>query len=138
MKYLSQEWPPKKYGIGPAALAALLLFVGGVTAATPENPEPSLPVIDLGQIPDGTYEGIATNRGFAYQVSTTVHQHRITQIQILKNKTSRYGRKAEGLIPLILSQQKPDVDGIFGATRCSTGLKKAVADSLRKAQPGNP
>ena len=135
MKKLRQEVRSKTCGFG---LTALLLLAGCVTAPTPEKTEPALPAIDLGLIPDGTYGGTATNRGFVYQVATTVNQHRITHIQILQNKDSRYGRKAEGLIPLILNQQKPDVDGISGATLCSTGLKHAVADSLRKAQPGNP
>jgi NosR/NirI family nitrous oxide reductase transcriptional regulator len=70
-----------------------------------------------------------------YQVEVTLLDHRLTKIQILSNKNSRYGRKAAGVVPLIIEQQKAGVDGISGATRCSTGLKRAVSDALLKALP---
>lgn len=88
------------------------------------------PAVDLSTVPDGVYEGEALYRKFTYRVATTVKDHRITDIQILSNKDSRHGRKAAGVVPLILREQRPDVDGISGATLCSTGLKRAVAESL--------
>lgn len=96
------------------------------------------PAVDLTRAADGVYPGSAEHRGFTYQVEVTLLNHRITQVQILSNKNSRYGRKAAGVVPLIIEQQKAGVDGISGATRCSTGLKRAVSDALQKALPVAP
>lgn len=96
------------------------------------------PTVDLTRAADGVYQGSAEHRGFTYQVEVTLQNHRMTQIKILSNKKSRYGRKAVGVIPLIIEQQKAGVDGISGATRCSTGLKRAVSDALQKAIPVAP
>lgn len=93
------------------------------------------PAVDLTRAADGVYRGSAEHRGFTYQVEVTLLDHRLTKIQILSNKNSRYGRKAAGVVPLIIEQQKAGVDGISGATRCSTGLKRAVSDALLKALP---
>lgn len=112
----------------------LLALSAGCTSpsSSPSSPV-EIPTADLSPVPDGIYPGRALHRGFTYQVATTVRDHHITGIQVLSNKNSRHGRKAEGVIPLIVAQQTPGVDGISGATYCSTGLKLAVADSLRTA-----
>lgn len=117
-------------------LLLLALGVGCNTTSPAAKSTTAIPAVDLGRIPDGTYPGQAVHRGFTYKVSTTVQDHRIVGVQVLSNKNSRHGRKAEGVIPLIVAQQTPGVDGISGATYCSTGLKLAVADALQKAVPG--
>lgn len=113
-------------------IAVLFLLASGCT--TTERPASGpFRKPDLGQVSDGVYPGIAVHRGFEYRVATTIAAHRIADIQIAQNKNSRYGRRAEGVIPLIIQRQQPDVDGVSGATLCSTGLKRAVEDSLLKA-----
>ena len=118
--------------LGCAAFSALLAAAGCATPAAPKTTEVIYPAVDLARTPDGTYRGAAEHRGFTYEVEATVKAHRIADIQIVKNKKTRYGRKAEDVIPLVLEHQRADVDGISGATLCSTGLKKAVADALQQ------
>lgn len=117
-------------------IAGVLLLISlGCMAPAGGPKEEVYPAIDMSAVPDGVYEGAALYRRFTYRVATTVKQHRIIDIQILANKDSRHGRKAAGVVPLILEEQRPDVDGISGATLCSTGLKQAVADSLVRSMP---
>lgn len=116
--------------VARSVLLALLLG-GGVTSLAADRAGGDVPAVDLGRVADGVHRGSAEVRGFMYEVETTVRDHRIVSIEVLKNKKSRYGRKAVGVIPLILAQQKAGVDGVSGATHCSTGLKRAVANSLQ-------
>lgn len=120
-----------------STVAVGLVLLTGIGCMAPKGgPEKaSLPAVDLASVPDGVHEGAALYRRFTYRVATTVKQHQIVDIEILANKDSRHGRKAAAVVPRIIQEQRLDVDGISGATLCSTGLKQAVADSLVKAMP---
>jgi uncharacterized protein with FMN-binding domain len=95
-----------------------------------------LPVqdVDLTTIPDGSYTGSFTHDDIHYEVESTIKDHTIVAIEILNNKKSRWARKAERIIPVILERQTANVDGISGASISSMLLKKAVEDSLLNGQ----
>jgi uncharacterized protein with FMN-binding domain len=88
---------------------------------------------DLKQIPDGVYQGAETYAGFVYVVEVSIENHLIKSLDILENRDSPYARYAEGIIPRILTQQSPNVDGITGATTTSKCLMKALESALEGA-----
>ena len=88
---------------------------------------------DLSRIPDGTYQGAETYAGFVYIVECDMKDQRIEQVRIVENRDSPYARYAEGILPRILSQQSPNVDGITGATTTSKCLMKALEMALEGA-----
>lgn len=93
--------------------------------------------VDLNRVPDGSYEGEFTYGGFTYRTRTRVINHRITDIQVSENRGTRHARKAEGVIPRVLSEQTPDVDAVTGATTTSKALLKSIEISLTAgASPG--
>jgi len=96
--------------------------------------------VDLATVPDGAYEGSFEHKGFTYEVRTTVAGRRIVKIDVLKNRTSSYARKAEGVIPRVIAKQTPNVDAVTGATKSSKILLKAVENSLtiRTKPAGGP
>jgi len=90
--------------------------------------------VDLQTVADGEYPGSFSYGGFTYQVATTVKGHAIVDVKIVQNKKTRHATKAEGVIPLILEHQTPNVDGVSGASISSKALKKAVENSLLAGQ----
>jgi len=88
---------------------------------------------DLTQVPDGIHRGSVTYSGFEYTVAVRVRESRIEGVVVVENRDSDYARFAEGIIPRVLEQQSPDVDGITGATTTSKCLMKAVETALEGA-----
>jgi uncharacterized protein with FMN-binding domain len=95
----------------------------------------SMPIasVDLSTARDGTYRGSYSYGSFTCVVQTTVKSHRIETITVIKNRSTLYARKAEGVIPRVLEAQSPDVDAVTGATTTSKALLKAIENSLRDA-----
>ena len=91
---------------------------------------------DLSHFPDGVYQGEATVGGFTYRVEVRVADHRLTAVKILQNRTSKYARFAQGIIPRIMKHQNANVRPITGATTTSKALMKAVEDALNPQVPG--
>jgi len=87
----------------------------------------------LNEVPDGIYQGTASYSGFEYRVAVTVTDASIVSIDVLQNRASDYAQFAQGVIPRIIKNQSPDVDGITGATTTSKCLMKAVETALEGA-----
>lgn len=109
----------------------LLLFLVSCESAEMKRVR-AMPIadVDLSTIPDGAYRGGFTYGKFTYEVRTVVKNHRIDTIDILKNRNSKYAKKAAGVIPRIVEKQTPNVDAVSGATTTSKALMKAVENSL--------
>ncbi len=117
---------------GSAVLISVVFGVMGyLDLEKYRNLEISTP--DLRQIQDGTYQGAETYAGFVYLVECDVQDQMIKEVRIIENRDSPYARFAEGIIPRILTQQSPNVDGITGATTTSKCLMKALETALNGA-----
>ena len=85
---------------------------------------------------DGIYTG--TGRGYRpnLQVSVTIKNGKIADIQIASNnETPRFAEQPFAVVPNeIVQAQSTEVDGVSGATRSSNGIKQAVEDALSKAK----
>jgi uncharacterized protein with FMN-binding domain len=89
--------------------------------------------VELAKINDGTFRGDFTYGNFKYEVQVTVQEHRIQQIDVLKNREeSEYAKKAEGVVEKVLKSQSLKVDAVTGATTTSKALLKAIESALTK------
>lgn len=84
---------------------------------------------------DGTYTEAAKGKNGTFDVTMTITDGKITDIQTgANNETSDIGGKAiSDLPPEMLKEQTYDVDVISGATITSNAIKNAVAKCLEHA-----
>ena len=59
-----------------------------------------------------------------------VENHKIENIEIIKNRDSFYARLAEGITHKIIREQKVNIDAVTGATTTSKILMKAVETAI--------
>ena len=85
----------------------------------------------LSNINNGTYVGSFDAIMNAAEVSVTVYNHKITDINIDKLKTLK-GQPAVRITDEVLSSQSLDVDTITGATKSSLVILKAIEIALEK------
>jgi len=89
-----------------------------------------------GQYKDGTYTGEGVGFRPGMQVSVTVKNGKISNIEITSNNdTPGYFDQASSVIPSeIIKAQSTSVDAVSGATRSSNGIMSAVEDALKNAK----
>lgn len=112
---------------------ACLSFVSLASCMSPEvNAVRAMTIqaVDLSKVPDGTYEGSYAYGSFSYVVSVHVDNGQILAIDILKNRSTKHARLAEGVVTRVLSEQRTDVDAVAGATTTSKALLKAIENAL--------
>lgn len=85
--------------------------------------------LNLSQVKDGTFLGSCDAIFVAADVSVTVKNHKITEIQLIRHKTER-GQTAEIIPQKVVQAQSLQVDTISGATNSSKVILKAVETAL--------
>lgn len=85
--------------------------------------------IDLSNVSDGTYEGAYKATPIEVNVSVTVVNHIITDIDITKHVTGQ-GESAEVIIEDVILEQSLEVDLVSGATYSSKVILLAIFDAL--------
>lgn len=86
--------------------------------------------IDLTQVEDGLYKGEFTYSDFTYVVEVKVESQKITNINILNNRNTKYSKNAESVVAKVIQKQTLDVDVISGASTTSKALLKAIENAL--------
>jgi uncharacterized protein with FMN-binding domain len=117
-----------------AIVAIAAIFLGSCTS-TEVRETRALPIerVDLSAAKDGSYQGEFAYGSYTYRVEVMIAGRRISDIKILGNRDTPHAKKAEGVIPEILAQQRNDVDAISGATTTSKALLKAIEGALKKS-----
>lgn len=86
------------------------------------------------QLQDGVYEGSAQGYKDSIEVSVTVEDGMVTDIQVTKeNDTPSYFERAKTVIEEIINKQSLNVDAVSGATYSSAGILNAVNNALEAA-----
>ncbi len=117
----------------------ILLAVGGIAGyiffqnvekdmASLETAE--IPAIDLSVVEDGVYEGAYKALPISVEVRVTVHEHRITEIELVKH-TNGQGEAAETVTGSVMEAQSLQVDTVSGATYSSKVILLAIGDALQ-------
>ena len=88
-----------------------------------------------GKYTDGTYTGTGRGHRQGLQVSVTIKNNKITDVEIVSdNETPRYSSEPFNTIPQeIMQAQSANVDAVSGATESSDGIMMAVQDALSQA-----
>lgn len=96
-----------------------------------EETEPTLPE-NSGSFSDGTYTGFGTGFRGTTEVSVTVENGAITQIEVTSYQDDEqfFERAQSGVIDAIISAQSVNVDTVSGATFSSNSIIEAVSDAL--------
>lgn len=88
--------------------------------------------VDVSSLADGNYTGKYSYGKSSYEVSVTIKDKKIENIDVLKNRDSKFAKKAEGVLNKIVAEQRNDVEVVSGATTTSKALLKAVENALSK------
>jgi len=115
---------------GSVLLAALLSLQAWQLHAM--RAQPVAPV-DIARLADGRYEGAARDGQFSYRVRVELRAGRITGIDVLENRQTRYAQLAQRATAKVPRQQRVDIGALSGATTTSKVLLLAIADALRRA-----
>jgi uncharacterized protein with FMN-binding domain len=87
--------------------------------------------VEFSKVKDGAFRGDFTYGNFTYEVEVTVQEHKISRINILRNRSdSDYARKAEGVTDRVINAQSLKVNAVTGATTTSKALLKAIQNAL--------
>lgn len=85
--------------------------------------------LNLDQVADGTYNGSYSVFPVSVEVTVTVSDHVITEIDITKHDNGQ-GQAGEAIIEDVLEAQSLEVDVISGATYSSKVILLAIQDAL--------
>lgn len=116
-------------------LTAVFLCVFAIVLTACGTKEKNYNISDSGSWKDGTYTETAKGKKGDFDVTVTVSEGKILDIQIGANKeTPDLGGKAITELPAeMIKGQSYEVDAITGATITSNGIKDAVARCLEQA-----
>lgn len=87
--------------------------------------------VNLEEIDDGLYKGEFTYSSFTYIVEVKVESHKISNINIINNRDTKYSKNAEEVVTRVIQKQALDVDVISGASTTSKALLKAIENALK-------
>jgi uncharacterized protein with FMN-binding domain len=85
--------------------------------------------VDLAAIADGVYGGSYSNFPLYAEVSVTIEDHVIADIDLVKH-TSGKGQAAEVIPGMVVEAQSLNVDAVSGATSSSKAILKAIENAL--------
>lgn len=88
-----------------------------------------IPEVDMSEIQDGVYSGSYSVAPVSAEVSVTVKDHIITDIQIIKHINGQ-GASAEIITDRVIESQSLQVDSITGATYSSKVILCAIRNAL--------
>ena len=89
--------------------------------------------VDAQKIGDGIYKGRYAKGILKAVVRVTIHNHRMTDIEILSHRAGRGYDVGPVIVNRILDRQSTRVDAVSGATSSSHVIMNAVQDALDKA-----
>ncbi len=83
---------------------------------------------------DGTFTGMGSNRRGSIQVSVTIKNDKITDVEIVNFAMHYSENDIIGLPDEVLKRQSAQVDNVSGATYSTRAFEDAVQDALDKAK----
>ena len=89
----------------------------------------NVPVVELSEVKDGSYEGEAETPLVKVKLSVNVKDHKITDIKLIKHQNGK-GKPAEKNISKMIEQNTSEVDAVSGATMSSKVISAAVRQAL--------
>ncbi|HNX14119.1 MAG TPA: FMN-binding protein [Oscillospiraceae bacterium] len=113
-------------------VAAGVIFMSSVSKKLNALTQTQISDIDLSAVADGTYEGEYNAFPISAEVSVTVKNHIITNIDLIKHINGQ-GGAAEAIPGKVIQAQSLQVDAITGATCSSKVILLAIRDALTRS-----
>jgi uncharacterized protein with FMN-binding domain len=117
------------------AASAVKIIFSKAESAQQELIDTEINDVDLASARDGTYTGRYSAFPVSAEVSVTVKNHLITDIEIIKHFNGE-GQGAEVIPERVIDLQSLKVDCVSGATISSKVILMAIYDALSQALPG--
>lgn len=117
--------------LGIVIFIAILVVGGVVFLGSSLSRLDEVPVVELTDVADGTYEGSEETPLVKVTVKVEVQEHKISDIQLIRHQNGK-GESAEAMIPEMISQNTSEVDEVSGATMSSKTIRAAVRNALAK------
>lgn len=92
--------------------------------------------VNMEDVADGTYEGIAETSMVQTKVEVTVADNKIQDIKLISHNNDM-GAKAENILTDMIANNTFKVDSVSGATMSSELIKSAVSNALAKGVAKN-
>ncbi len=92
--------------------------------------------VNMEDVADGTYEGIAETSMVQTKVEVTVADNKIQDIKLISHNNGM-GAKAENILTDMIANNTFKVDSVSGATMSSELIKSAVSNALAKGVAKN-
>lgn len=121
----------KKIILGIVIFIAILVVGGVVFLGSSLKRLDEVPVVELTDVADGTYEGSEETPLVKVTVKVEVQDHKVSNIQLIRHQNGK-GESAEAMIPEMISQNTSEVDEVSGATMSSKTIRAAVRNALAK------
>ncbi len=86
--------------------------------------------IDLSSVSDGLYTGSYDAGRWTNQVNVTIKDHKIIDVEIVKDVLFRRPELTKGMIGKVIEHQNTNIDGISGATITCKAYLKAIENSF--------
>jgi len=86
--------------------------------------------VSAAQLADGQYEGSYGSGRWYNEVSVTIKDSRITQIEVLKSVLFEKPEVTQDIIEKVIAKQNTTIDVMTGATVTSKAYLKAIEDAL--------
>lgn len=112
------------------------LVIGGglfyLTKGLEEGNKKEITNVNLSAINDGTYSGKYNYGRWSNQINVTVRDHKITNIDIIKDVIFPKDNVAKQLFDNVMGKQSTQVDAISGATITCKAYLKSIENALNK------
>lgn len=121
-----------------AVVIVIVLAVGGfgfyITRGLDTGAKLDIGSVDLNKVEDGVYKGDYNSGRFSNEVSVTVKDHKITNIEIVKDVAISKPEVTKELFDNVIENQDVDVDTVSGATVTSKAYLEAIKNALTGAK----
>jgi len=118
------------------AIFLLILIIGGagfyMTRGLNSGKNMIISPIDDSQLEDGVYKGKYNGGRWSNEVSVTLKDKKVTQIDIVKSVVFEKPEVSKELINKVIKKQNTNVDVISGATVTSKAYLKSIENALSK------
>jgi uncharacterized protein with FMN-binding domain len=123
--------------VAAVVILVIVLAVGGaliwITSGLSRYKKMAVREVDFTKVPDGTYTGSFDGGRWSNTVRVTVKDHKVTDIDLVKDVTFKSPSKAQELFRRVQAAQSLNVDTISGATVTSKAYLQSIANALLKA-----
>jgi len=120
--------------LGLILLLVLLIALAGVfylNLGMKEGVEKEIPIYSAKNLADGQYSGSTDQGRWSNQLTVTVKNGKITEIELVKDVTFVQPELSTRIFDRVIAAQTTDIDVVAGATTTSKAYLQSIAAALK-------